>query len=350
MSKLPDMPDMPNMDDMALAIELAALAGISKPLKLTRLAGGRNNKVYQVKLEDGRDVVLKCYHHDERDTRDRLAAEYEFLTYIGERGVNTTPKPLARLNEKWAGLYSFVDGKQIEVNELSKDHVMSAADFIRDINANPRTPHDLSPGSEACFSFSDHLKTVERRVTRLDNLDLEAPLLEEANAFISLDLQPMWKNIRDQILCEIEANGLDFEEPLGQSEICVSPSDFGFHNTLSHNGTLTFIDFEYAGFDDPAKLVCDFFCQPQLPVPISLFDKFVDRVKSDLCLSENYIKRCEILLNAYRIKWICIMLNEFLPSEDARRKFSGAVDRTMRCKEQLLCAKMAHNQLLNSRV
>lgn len=341
---------MSELPDMTLAVELATLAGISKPVKLTRLAGGRNNKVYQVKLDDGRDVVLKCYHHDERDSRDRLAAEFEFLTYICERNVKTTPKPLVRLNEKWAGLYSFVDGKRIEIEDISTNHILSAADFVRDINAIPRCPRELSAGSEACFSFSDHLETVERRVARLSNLDLDAPLLEEAKAFISLHLQPTWKNVHDHILAAIEGEGLALEEPLGESEICVSPSDFGFHNALSHNGRLTFIDFEYAGFDDPAKLVCDFFCQPQVPVPISLFDRFVDRVKTDLSLPDNHSKRCKILLDAYRVKWICIILNEFLPSEDARRKFSGAVDRSIRCKEQLLCAKKAHNQLLNSRV
>ena len=31
------------------------------------------------------------------------------------------------------------------------------------------------------------------------------------------------------------------------------------------DGRLWFIDFEYAGWDDPAKTVCDFFCQPGLP-------------------------------------------------------------------------------------
>ena len=31
--------------------------------------------------------------------------------------------------------------------------------------------------------------------------------------------------------------------------------------------------------------------------------------------------RIDILMPAYRFKWCCIMLNEFLPAGDARRRF-----------------------------
>ena len=38
---------------------------------------------------------------------------------------------------------------------------------------------------------------------------------------------------------------------------------------------LRFLDFEYAGWDDPAKLIGDFFCQPAIPAPHSEFERFV---------------------------------------------------------------------------
>ena len=39
----------------------------------------------------------------------------------------------------------------------------------------------------------------------------------------------------------------------------MSPSDFGLQNTLFTKNKLFFIDFEYAGLDDPAKCLLDFF-------------------------------------------------------------------------------------------
>ena len=42
----------------------------------------------------------------------------------------------------------------------------------------------------------------------------------------------------------------------------MSPSDFGFHNVIKKKKKLFFFDFEYAGMDDPVKLISDFICQP----------------------------------------------------------------------------------------
>ena len=98
---------------------------------------------------------------------------------------------------------------------------------------------------------------------------------------------------------------------------------------------ITFIDFEYAGRDDPAKLVCDFFCQPEVPVPLAHFDTFASGVAAALDLDARHIARMRLLLDAYRIKWTCIMLNDFLPLDAARRAFADQGAREKRCREQL---------------
>ena len=46
---------------------------------------------------------------------------------------------------------------------------------------------------------------------------------------------------------------------LQRKDLCVSPSDFGFQNTLISKNIVYFIDFEYAGLDDPVKCILDFF-------------------------------------------------------------------------------------------
>jgi len=118
-------------------------------------------------------------------------------------------------------------------------------------------------------------------------------------------------------------------------DVCVSPSDFGFHNALVDNGKVTFLDFEYAGRDDPAKLVSDFFCQPEIPVPVEYHSDFIERIADGLALSLESRARCRILLDTYRIKWSCIILNEFLPVGAARRAYSSADERAARSAIQL---------------
>jgi hypothetical protein len=133
---------------------------------------------------------------------------------------------------------------------------------------------------------------------------------------------------------------LPLDRALTLPECCLSPSDFGFHNALADAaGRLTFLDFEYAGRDDPAKLVSDFFCQPEVPVPTSFHTHFVTRLADGLDLDETGRVRCQIMLDAYRIKWTCIILNDFLPLGAARRAFADTGAWATRCAAQLAKAQ-----------
>jgi hypothetical protein len=107
----------------------------------------------------------------------------------------------------------------------------------------------------------------------------------------------------------------------------LSPSDFGFHNALKDEaGKLWFFDFEYAGWDDPAKLLCDFFCQPQVPVSIEHADRFLETLQMAVG-DEDLPARYKMLLPLHAAKWACILLNEFLKPDAERRRFAGLQDR-----------------------
>ncbi len=51
------------------------------------------------------------------------------------------------------------------------------------------------------------------------------------------------------------------------------------------------------------------------------------------------IARCRLLLDAYQIKWTCIILNDFLPLGAARRAFADTGAWAKRCAEQLTKAE-----------
>ena len=98
---------------------------------------------------------------------------------------------------------------------------------------------------------------------------------------------------------------------LTKEEMIVSPSDFGFHNIIQKNKKLFFIDFEYTGLDDPIKLLCDFYCQPDQ----SITDRQKKIFIKNLSLKNNNMKKLvsyvKIFLSFHKLKWCCIMLNEF---------------------------------------
>jgi hypothetical protein len=330
----------PEAELLETATRLARLAGRARPIRLTGLTGGRNNRVFRVETDGGAPMVLKSYFHDPRDPRDRLAAEWNFLTTVWTRGVRAIPEPLAHEPASHTALYTFVSGRKITAGEVTEAHVEAAADFVLAINAPPRTPTVLEPGSEACFSLAQHVATVARRVDRLSNLAPTAPLRADAARFVAKSLHPAWLTLQARVQREARANGFSLEQELPPAERCLSPSDFGFHNALDDSsGRITFLDFEYAGRDDPAKLICDYFCQPEVPVPIRHFESFLERIAAGLELDLAARDRCRLLLDLYRVKWTCILLNDFLALGAARRAFAELGTRERRCRAQLAKAE-----------
>lgn len=312
-----------------LAHSLSASAGLATPVSQVRLAGGRNNRVHLINHDDGTRTVLKRYHHDPADTRDRLAAEWTYLTTLWPLDLKNTPQPLARDKDAHAALYTFIDGRKPHHEEIDEALVDQAANFIVATNASAVSP-DMRIASEACFSIGEHIASVDRRVGRLANIDPGAPLADEAQHLAESKITPAWTRIREVIVaCDEDPNAAVTSQIL-------SPSDFGFHNSLIDGAyRATFIDFEYAGRDDAAKLICDFFCQPEIPVSFVHYPRFRDRILGAINATDADRARCDGLLDAYRIKWLCIMMNEFLSTGARRREFAEDTAREDRAARQL---------------
>jgi hypothetical protein len=148
-----------------------------------------------------------------------------------------------------------------------------------------------------------------------------------ANEFVRRELLPEWERVRAACEADARDSGLSLDRALDLTARCASPSDFGFHNALvDADGRVRFLDFEYAGWDDPAKLVCDFFCQPAVPVAGRFFESFALAVADGFPEPESVLRRSRLLLPVYRVKWVCIRLNEFLPAGTRRRAFSLPAD------------------------
>lgn len=319
------------------AARLVEQAGLGPLLDLTPLPGGRNNQVYLVRTSAS-NWLLKVYFRDAGDPRDRLAAESAFAEFAWSHGVRAMARPIAFDREARLGLYEFIAGRALTPDEVDADAVDQAAAFFTAINKHrgDEAALRLPNASEACFSLSDHLACVERRIERLKR-NAWSPQDAAAAELVERELAPAWQTVRVRVERLTDDLGLSRDEPRDVDERCLSPSDFGFHNALRDaDGRLRFIDFEYAGWDDPAKLICDFFCQPAVPVPPQYFERFAERVVGGFPDRPAIERRVDLLLPVYRLKWCCILLNEFLPDGDRRRSFArAAADVAERKRTQL---------------
>jgi len=306
------------------AVPLLKRIGLGTDFEFQRLRGGRNNRVYLVSGA-GPEAIVKWYFYQPQDPRDRLQAEYAFCQYAHDCGAGCVPRPLACDEVSRIGIYSALDGRKLQPDEVDPSHVAQAISFLRLLNVQreDEAARHLLPASEACFSLQAHVACVAKRVARLQVISPSDAEHEAALRLVNEKISPAVQAAETKLHEWANAAGVAMSAELPRARRCISPSDFGFHNALLRaDGSLAFVDFEYAGWDDPAKTVCDFFCQVEVPAPRAAWDEFANAVAEFAADPVLERERFAALLPLYRVKWSCILMNEFLPDAADRRDFA----------------------------
>lgn len=325
------MNELDQIKQIANALLQEPQSGSAHAYDLIAIKDGRNNRVYKL-VVDNRSYLLKQYFFSKDDPRDRLGTEFSFSLFAWRNGLRQIPKPYCCDREANFALFAFIDGKKLKKGEVKKGHIDQTLEFIEQLNKNieKKDALKLSLASEACFSFKNHILSVDNRIKQLNRIDINDDVDRQVMIFFEQELAPSAKEIKKNILSEIEGKKKVLKQIFSVEKRILSPSDFGFHNALiTDENRLHFFDFEYAGWDDPVKLICDFFCQPDIPVPINYLEWFVKSLSEYLVensSTENMIWCVNLLLPLYRIKWCCIIINAFLRIDAQRKKFASFND------------------------
>jgi hypothetical protein len=317
-----------------IATVLANRVGYTNPLPPEAFVGGRNNRVFRLKTDEGTSL-LKLYFHHPDDPRDRLGNEFGFLEHLQSSGSTLAAQPLAKEPASYAGLMEFIDGERLSIEQITVAEIEQVSTFFLEANEQRTSPlaQNLPHASEACFSIAEHLATTQRRVSLLDQIGDHDEVDASARALVADKLLPLWKKIQ----LRVESARMDLGLILPQVARVLSPSDFGFHNSLRESsGRLRFVDFEFAGWDDPAKLICDFRNQPDMLLDRSLTDSFTRTVIESNPEKDALEQRVSLLEPVYQLKWACICLNDFLDWGEHRKQFTGTDQSLLEIKTRQL--------------
>lgn len=294
------------------------------PDSVRRLPGGANNVVLEVRLGAAR-YCAKVYFRHPRDPRDRLGAEFGMLSFLWRHGVRDIPQPLQADRDARIGLYEFVDGRRPTSGEIRARDVRQLTDLLIRMWRLRTEPEAeaLPAGSDACFSLRQFVENIGGRFRYMCQvLDHGGPI-EEAGDYIRRDLTRTYADILRALETGAKEFGLDMERRLDRIRQTLNPADHGFHNTLREsNGKLRFLDFEYSGWDDPAQMISNALWQPAVPMPARYRRDFLRRMLLALGDPELAL-RLRLLHPLLGFKWCLIMLNEFLPVSQERRRFAG---------------------------
>lgn len=296
---------------------LLASLGPIRATAYKRLTGGRNSRTYLVHVEDSHDIVVKLYPDLSEGSFDRRAAEADFLDYAAGTGCESVAQLLATDPSLNASAMSRLEGVAFKsTDNVGSSELDQMAEFLRILNSDSSRPGNLRPAAESCFSLDEHLTMVTKRVKRLVDsaASVECPL--EVRIFVRRRLEPVWWIALDRTLAMADRLGLDTSQTIDFQGRRISPSDFGLHNALRNaRGLIHFLDFEYAGMDDPAKLICDSINQPRIPIPGSLRAKSIATFAEALGMDDSDLERVTLLRVPYMVKWACIMLNVVVQSK-----------------------------------
>ncbi len=280
-----------------------------------------NSGVFRVFLRGGGTVIVKAYGEGRRARAD---VEFRALEFLRAGGLKRVPAPLFRSPDGSLCAYGDLKGRKLRPEEIGRRETGSAVSLLAEIAALSSAPgaEALPAAAEACFTVDGYLLNVDRRLDSLrgaaasgGRADLAA-FLEEAEIFR--------KEAAGYVREACAARGLLPGAELSREARILSPSDVGFHNILADaGGTARFVDFEYFGWDDPAKTAADFMLEPAVPFPAGLRGFFLEKFAESVPVDPDFRKRLAVVFPLLGLKWALIILNDFLPSSPRRRAMTA---------------------------
>jgi len=323
------------------AIDIARKLVGGPVLAMSRVGGGRNSRVYRVDTSD-QIFALKQYPSLEDDPRDRLGVEARALKWMSTHGLDMVPRLVATDPDSNSALLTWAEGSPVQ--DVYTSDIDQAADFLGYLHrlrgiANFPTAH---LASEACLSGTEIERQIRTRVADLNRLEDDPTL----RAFLTEEFAGVLEDFLSAARKVLSSTGLSFEAELAHERRSPVPSDFGFHNALRDgNGRLTFIDFEYFGWDDPVKLTADMLLHPGTAVATELRSRFQAAAEELYGDDPDFTTRLDAFRPLFGLRWVLILLNEFHPERWRRRILAGTRDGWTEAKDRQLGA--ARIMLLN---
>jgi len=279
------------------------------------LGTGTNNRLFRLELADGPPLLAKFYA---RDRWDRLGTEYPALDYLKRRGVGGAPRPFLRDDERLFGVYSFEEGERRAPPALGTAEAVAAARLAADLHAMPPGPEgDPAPAIAACFAHADQIQMIDARLRAF-----------EAGGYAEVRDSSLARGLRAAVerLVAAAVDGLTAEEvarPLPRHAWRLNTYDFGPHNWLFRaDGGVTVVDFEGAGWDDPARMVMGCASHPgSRGLSAESIAAFLGEYAQARGLSDDEIARYERVGRLYDVEWATVYAAAATPEAVEPKRF-----------------------------
>lgn len=278
---------------------LGCLGAVADPSSVRPIGGGGNSRVFAIDAPAGR-IVAKRYPDRHRDRRNRCRTEALAAQWMHGHGLPVA-RPLWWDDRVGLATFECVDGTPSPAPDAALvDAMLGLTDRLVALGGASTT--EFGPASEACLTLDDLVGQVQSRIDTAARSPW-APLAELATGRLQHEL--------DAAAADAAAAWpAPAHEPLPRAQRVLSPSDFGSHNAVRTARGDVFLDFEYFGWDDPAKLVGDVLLHPGMALDRDLRRRWWQGAGT--VFGPATLERARIALPLLALRWHLIVLRPFL--------------------------------------
>jgi hypothetical protein len=227
---------------------------------------------------------------------------------------------IAADNGTRVSLLSWIQGTPVA--EVSDADVTQFARFQIDLDRaiDAQARRDIGPAAEPCISGTRILAHIHARSGPLAAFGESVP---EVRMFLKSRFLPALTTAQERARRIYGELGLDFTADRPPDTQTLIASDFGAHNALrTVDGVLTFLDFEYFGWDDPLTSIGNFVLHPGMTLTQAQCALYRDTILAHFGTAHE--KRLSALLPLFALRWCAIVLSDLLPERRAHRNRATA--------------------------
>ena len=265
----------------------------------------------------------------EEARKERCQKEVNFLRYLTDIGSTNTPVLVDTDNKGWV-VMSWIEGES--VSYLDEKDAISISEFLIRINELNESKKIVSHATDGLTSLNDYIKGIEERAKYIfSKIEIEGRDRERLSIVKKEYINGMQeamkrvKTIKNKECWDVTKIG-------GH----ITSSDIGVHNMLKKDGEMYFLDFEYAGFDDISKSICDLVIHPEHIMTKECESKLMGKLaeRQDL-FGGDWVQRKEDMMPLARLRWILIMLKNFNKGRENEDYFEKIVDYAKNTRDRI---------------
>ena len=266
-------------------------------LKEKKILGGKNNITFTLK---NKSIFVKKFQNN-------FDRELIFNNFLKLNNIYNIPKILNFSKKNKVIKYQFYPN--IKKKIINKNNIIKIFKFIKNINNLNFSKKNFKYAKDFCKNLKNYDKELKTRIQKHKR---------NVNYNKNLEFKNLINKIEKKYNLLKENNYFSNSYLFKEKDLILSPCDFHLDNMI-FDYKIIYVDFEYSGLDDPAKLYSVFFLQPNFYIKKNIFDSVINKIlffqNKDLIK-----KRIIYLFPIIYLRWALILLNNFSKSQFIKTK------------------------------